>query len=103
MVQEILSLLRSGVHLPPEDPEEEKKEEVKRGKGRPRISVSKLKTKVKSIVTLKKKKQKENKRTEKGDKKRQTQMEVKKLNNSAGSAKHRLGTKVKTERTLHAF
>ena len=43
MVQEILSLLRSGVKLPPE---EEKKEEVKRGKGRPPISVSKLETKV---------------------------------------------------------
>ncbi len=67
MVQEILSVLRSGVQLPPEEPEEEKKEEVKRGKGRPRISVSKLQTKVDNIVTVTKEKQEENKRTKKGD------------------------------------
>ncbi len=53
MVQKILSLLRSGVKLPPE---EEKKEEVKRGKGRPQISVSELQTKVDNIVTVTKEK-----------------------------------------------
>ena len=44
-----------------------------------------------------------NKRTKKGDNKLETQKAVKRANNLAGSAKHRLDEKMKEEATWSAF